>query len=411
MNRFEFYNNLDGYLEHAALLRKHNSLNRQQPKNPRKDHKYLYIDKNGNYIYDYNKPVGNKPNNASIRDTLEKNVKEAQANKKESIQKALSGREAAESAAKKSDYERIEKERALKEQREKEIEKNRKMNEAREAAEREKKRKEFEELKRREKEIAKNKAAAESAEKEKNRKITEAGKKADEENKKERAYQNYLKSDSYRQEQAKAQAEKDKKDKEQIARIEEFNKQQEKDLKKMNLEKEITKMDEAIVKWHPGEKLDISEDARAYINNAIDADNIWGYESIEDYLNPSMPWSSVENRKNEVRDYLDRYEDIKKKEIDDGTDIKRKEAQPEIDAINEARDQIRQFRKGDKVNLSPEVRKYLEDYIDNQYTWPYKNIEDYLEPWLGSNDTRKDYLLDRLITYENEVMKKHGLSN
>ena len=45
---------------------------------PRKDHKYLYIDENGNYIYDYNQPVGRALGNKSVKPvTSTKNVRAA----------------------------------------------------------------------------------------------------------------------------------------------------------------------------------------------------------------------------------------------------------------------------------------------------------------------------------------------
>ena len=52
MNKVDYYASIEAYKERNSLA--HAGV---QPKNPRKDHKYLYIDKNGRYVYD--EPKGN----------------------------------------------------------------------------------------------------------------------------------------------------------------------------------------------------------------------------------------------------------------------------------------------------------------------------------------------------------------
>lgn len=398
MNRLEFYSNLDQYKEkdNEALehIKKNNGIVKINPDGTWKDHKYLYKDGKGNYIYEYNKPkvkvvpknpeskVINNPINGGISNTLskgtnpievretKKNIQEKKDKQfKEDIQKAASGREAAETTARNQ--------KVVEEQEKKFKEDIQKAVSGREAAE--------------------NKA-----------KKDDYQNRIDEEKRKREEARNEL----FRVNQANRDA--------AIKKAQQDFAGNMRAARKHELDEKIHDLSYAISRYDPDrskKKMDIDDDIRKYLEAEIKKEYTFHkYDSIEDFLDPSLlgGWlvDSRSERNSFLKDKLMDYQDEMNKKIDKDIDIKEKAAEKELTPINTARKAINKWKQGDKLDIKPELRSKLEKVMKEEYdSWIYKydDLEDFLDRFMLDNVPRKNFLVSLLNNMEKEILKKHGL--
>lgn len=366
----------DSYLMHAINAKSGSRL--INPDGTWKKHKYLYKDSKGNYVYEQKNPVKSYSSNTnySLKDQAKKIEEDAAKKKAEREKRAKEAQAARDAAIKKAQQ-------------------NYESNNATRLS------------------YDKNKNYAQNAEAERAKKMAENAKKEAKESHKIAAERREIR------ERRQAAFEEDQKNKNKAIynssnakKNEENQTSWQRAERRKELNKKVDDMLTQLRNWEEGDTLDIDDDAREYIQNAIDKDSgVFGYRDIEDYLSPMIDWfGASDSRKKFVKDQILKWQERQNKDIDSDIDLPKKAANEEISKRKDAQKQINTYEKGDVLDIDPAIRAYLEKCIDEDYWYPYKNLEDYLEPLIGSNDTRKQWLGKKLKAYEKEILKKYGLT-